>query len=76
MVHQGGGLPGSSLRDHQRENDQVLWYIWQRRAEGDDRVRASKTGYVYPGDAIEGRSEVGGSINLFVRPDGLSASEA
>ncbi|MGY1607666.1 hypothetical protein [Geodermatophilus sp. SYSU D00700] len=58
------------------ENEQILWYVWQRNVGGDDRVRASRGGWEDPGGRIEGRSQVGGSCNLFVRPDGLSASEA
>ncbi len=52
-------------------SETVLWYIWQQG----NTVRVSRTGFEQS-DPMPGRSQDGGSYNLFVDAESISANDA
>lgn len=56
------------------DTDEVLWYIWQRRANDGDFIRASNGGFEDPGAPINGNARTSGDRNLWV-DGGITANE-
>jgi len=67
-------FPGHHFQIINADNEQILWYIWQRRAGDGDFIRASHVGFVDPGPHIAGDAGTSGDRNLFITANSLTAN--
>jgi hypothetical protein len=63
-------FPSHHFQIIDEESDQVIWYIWQRKAADGDFIRASQSGFEDPGSPINGDPATDGDRNLWIDAGG------